>query len=562
MPYGVGMPGSRRTWIVVGCVLVALLAGTALWLTNGGASPPGIHGGTGGSFHDIGANVAVGDGAPRGLHAITDNRAKPPFQKPVLPLGDVVHIAPGGTQPKPLMLRFTLNRGVTDVHEILIATSETGTDGSWTLVPATAVSRDGRYAYVSTTHLSWWQPIWRGITDVAGALKDELKRGIDALSGDATAEAGKPQCQEESAVRGQGYSIRSSGDSLYWCLGLAGGRPVLKIVNKRRYPLLVGHPGLTPTYVPHAAFGADRLAQKLTAHGSTTLFPFDENDVAVGLRDGQSVTLRAEYDGEAQSLYQLEFGVTTAVNMLTRFGAGEGVISNGAVTKSGFDELARYMGDFLKIKNCSDQLFTTGGASFGSIMSACFEPAEIMDVFGWKGLLIAPAMVAGPFVEFFRSEFNSIGDILHGRDRYTITVRYDKPDPLASYAGAWQVHGEHLVINADGTADLTFNAGPCLDAIDDPNTPMCNGRASVRLTPNSDGSLSGTYTKVWYETWSGSPPPAGFTPPADMHVGQRFVLSHRDAHTLIVTGDGPGNPVLCDAYAEAHNASTYRVCGA
>ncbi len=54
----------------------------------------------------------------------------------------------------------------------------------------------------------------------------------------------------------------------------------------------------------------------------------------------------------------MEFGVTTLVNVLTRFGAGSGLINNGKIIETGFTTIVGYMDKFLTSKNCLNALLT------------------------------------------------------------------------------------------------------------------------------------------------------------------------------------------------------------
>lgn len=38
-------------------------------------------------------------------------------------------------------------------------------------------------------------------------------------------------------------------------------------------------------------------------------------------------------------------------------------------------------------------------------------------MFGWKGVLLAAVMVVGPVVSSFRSQFDTLGDHLQGKDQ-------------------------------------------------------------------------------------------------------------------------------------------------
>ena len=553
----------RRGRVAVAVVVVlALVAGAIYWLTSDNS--PLHHAGndtTSGSYRDIGGGVSVLEGTPDTVHAAVDAKVnKPPFEQ-VQQLSPVVHVTPDGPQSKPVTLRFKLNRKIDDPRDVVIAVNETGKATDWQLVPATKV--EGEYAYVTTTHLSWWDPLWRSFTDLVNATMAELKDQLNGLTGDAFAEAEKPKCDNEGDARSSGYSIKWSGaETLYYCLGLDNGKPVAHIVNKRRYPILVNHKGITVPQ-PKSRFGVDWLATQSFSDNRTVMLPFDQIQLNYDLAKGDSKSFDTEYNGFAEGLNQLEFGITTLINILTRFGAGAGTISNGAIKITQFDRVAETMSKALTIKDCAKAL-NTDKPNSGAILSGCFSPAAIADMFGWKGVLVALVMVVAPVVNFFRGQFETLGDLLQGKDQETVTVSYNPPAaPKVLFAGMWYVHGAQMVINKDGTGTYTWNAGPCTQSLNE--TRMCQGHASLAFKVEGGSSMTGTYSRVWY-TNDSQPAPSDFSSGDDSRMaGKTFTIKGNDKHTLI-TGDGtgsrPGNPYLCDNYAEQHNDSEYQLCGA
>lgn len=551
--------GWFRWWFVPVALAVvgSLIAGYLYW-TNRPTDPAAS------TYRDIGAGVSVQDSAPENVKAVVDAKVpKSPF-KEVQPLGDVVHVTPDGPQSTKITLRFKLNRQITDPRDVVIAVNRTGKADGWQLVPPTKV--EGQYAYVTTNHLSWWEPLWRSFTDLVDATVKELKHQFDGLSGDAFAEAEKPTCKDEQAARDKGYSIKWKGaEVLYWCLGLKDGKPVVNVANKRRYPIFVNHAGITVADPPETKFALEWVASQSLSDKRTVLLPFDQMGLDYDLKKGESKSFDTEYNGFAESLYQLEFGVTTLLNILTRFGAGGGTISNGAIKVEQFDRVADKMSKLMTVKDCADALnHETPNA--GAITSGCFSPDAIMTAFGWQGVLVALVMVAGPVVNFFRNSFDTLSDLLQGKDQETVTVSYNPPPPVkALFVGEWHVHGAHMFIKKDGTGTYSWNAGPCTDSLDE--TRMCQGNAALTFKINGDGkSMTGTYSRVWY-TSDGQPAPSDFDSPyQDRLEGMTFTVRRNDDHTLITedgTGSRPGNPYLCDAYAGArNNTPEYQLCGA
>ncbi|WP_285484297.1 hypothetical protein [Amycolatopsis sp. NBRC 101858] len=407
--------------MLITVLVVALVAGGAVvrWFSSGtplGSAPSDVASGT---FRDIGSGVGVSDDAPEALKAVFDETVvKPPFTE-TQPLSGVVHVTPDGDLARPATLRFALNRQV-DSADVVVAVNRTGKADGWELVAPTKV--EGGFAYVSTNHLSWWSPLFRSFGDLADAVVAELKKNFDGLTGEALAEAEKPKCAGENEVRGQGYSITSKGsDPLYWCLGLEAGKPIARVVDKRRYPVMVNHNGFAVTEKPKGRISLLWLAQQYSNDRRTVLLPFDQAALGVQLEKGRSLNLTTEFDGLAESLYQIEFGVTTLVNILTRYGAESGAISNAAIKVKEYDKIAEYTGKILQVSGCTDAVKQDSSDS-GAIIAACFSPDALGTAFGWRGVILAAVMVAGPVVNFFRGQFESLRDLLQGRDKETVTV--------------------------------------------------------------------------------------------------------------------------------------------
>ncbi len=561
---------SRRRWVIPAIavvVVLALVAGLSAWsyATNRWPFNPAS-----GSYRALGTTaVGVDKGAPKSITAVVDFKAaKPQFQL-LQPLGDVTHITPDGNQTSEITLRFTLHPKVTDPKDVLIATSKTGKPGSWELMAPNEVSKDGQYAYVKTTHLSWWQPLWRSFTDLTGAVVAELKRQLDGLDRGATAEADQPKCQDEQTAKTKGYSIKRKGaEVLYYCLGLVNGQPVAQISNKRRYPIFINHRGISVPDKPKSKIGLELLGRQAFSNDRTVMMPFDQLKLHYELSKGQSKSFTTEYNGFAEALYQLEFGITTLINILTRFGAGGGTISNGAIKISEFDKVAEKMSAALQIKDCFNAI-NTDNPNSGEILAGCFDPAALADMFGWKGVLLATVMVVGPVINFFRNSFDTLKDLLSGGDQEAITVAFNPPAEIPEgLAGKWSVHGmtAPLVIDSKLTTTYGSNDGPCGS-----DGSLCNRFVTVKFNVLDKNTLSGTYTKVWYQTWKGAPAPADVYKDPTIQPGKTFTITRNpdmpgDTHTLKTfdgTGARPGNPYLCDGFAESqNNTEKYQLCGA
>jgi pimeloyl-ACP methyl ester carboxylesterase len=119
---------------------------------------------------------------------------------------------------------------------------------------------------------------------------------------------------------------------------------------------------------------------------------------------------------------------------------------------------------------------------------------------------------------------------------------------MASYVGQWYVHGAELRINADGSGEMTWNAGPCSPNIN-VNEGMCTGNASITFKPLV-GGIVGTFTNVWYTAYPG-PLPADFNPPTEPAARESFTLKFTSHEVLYTTYSNPamnyGNRNWCRA---------------
>lgn len=493
----------------------------------------------------IGANVSVsGSQVPTSIHAEAAKTTAgwTPFAK-LQPLTPVIDVTPSGALPAPMTLRMRLNRQAGPDDLVVIATSEQ-LNGSWIQLKAT-ISPDGWYASAQVTHLSFLTTMFFSLKQLVATFKTNfLDNGV---TGDLFTEATPPACANATQVSQDGYLLAASAkDTVYKCLGVENGTRVLKVVSRVRYPLEISTSNLAIQHWAGPQFG------RLNSLGTENiLYPFDEVDYAVSdLDPGQRAILATEYSGVAQSLYALQVGVTTLLSLVDFFGEGAGIaLKGGRLSKTAFDTVGEKAADFVQVATCASALSKHNA---GAVISGCFSPAQILDAFGWKGLLLAPLMAISDVVTFFRSSIEAVAGLLGGQDKYGIIISRASPS-LASFIGKWYVHGSALTINADGTGVFWSNAGPCFDSFSDPNSPMCAVNEDLVFTGNADGTITGKITKVWYTEWDGSPTPPGYDPGSVgvPRIGDMFKLRLVHPNLLIETwlnrpdyGEG-GNPYWC-----------------
>jgi hypothetical protein len=122
----------------------------------------------------------------------------------------------------------------------------------------------------------------------------------------------------------------------------------------------------------------------------------------------------------------------------------------------------------------------------------------------------------------------------------TPTVRTGSPTPtvntvLTAFVGTWVSHDDKLTIAENGTGVENWNAGLCTGQ---GASGLCTGIGNLTFTVNADGSLTGTYQSVSYES-SGGPLPASYQPaPGYPVVGNTISLKHNGTHLLAAMVNG------------------------
>jgi hypothetical protein len=354
--------------------------------------------------------TATGPGVHGPIRAEIDERAHVGVAG-LVPATGVWRLSSSQPVDGPIAVRLPLLRAPRSNEVVVGLTAERRT-GPWVPVAA-RLDSSGRTVVLSTTHFSWFSGLFANVEDAIRTLKDNI---VDGLTSNAFAEARPPRCAEESRARTEGYSITSdSKDTVYWCFGIEGNRRILRVVDRRRYPLSVGHQGLTTLTQGH--WNGLATLSRVASGQRAVIAPSESVTFRVDARDGSHALLRTEFDGFGQSLYQLQVGVQTALELLTAFGFRS---ATAAVEAS-----ARLAG----ITNCATAL--ENPPDVGALIRKCFSVRNLIEAFGTRALLIAPIMLASTFIEFFRSEFNALGDQLNRRDRYAIRIATVRAQPIS-----------------------------------------------------------------------------------------------------------------------------------
>lgn len=349
----------------------------------------------------IGAGVRLtSTELPTGVHARVARGITAPFPH-TRRLAQVFRLTPGGSLPIEATLTLPLTKRVSKGVPVLVASAEKR-GGRWVALPAT-LTPDRKHVRVTVTRFSWFTVFTTSVGDILAELKSGV---LDGLSAGATANAGRPRCGGEDAARSEDYNVASdTGSTLYWCFGFEDGERVLRVVNNRRYPLALKHPGFAVEKQGGGGLAAERLS-RIGSGEDAILSPRQEMVFSVTLGAGGIASVRSVFDGVGFSLYQLQFGVESAIAILSRFGLARG------------ERAAEVAAKLLDSSKCASAVGGTGG----DVIRSCFSVKTLFEALGAKAFLVAPIMITGPVWEFFRSSFNAIGDQLNGRDRYRVRV--------------------------------------------------------------------------------------------------------------------------------------------
>ena len=347
----------------------------------------------------IGAGAGAAPAAAPTLKASTAVAVERPFPR-LRAAGPVLRITASSQPRRPVEIALPLERPPS-ADELPIVAVASSARGPWEPLPA-ELRAGGRALVFKAPHFSFFTSLFLPVAD----LLREAKEQIDGLTSGALAEAKAPSCPDEQAARTEGWKATGKGPgTVKWCFGRRDGRRIVKIVNARRYPLSIAHPGAKTIASPRqGVFDLSKLSAKVSP-GLTLLPPRESVTYAVE----STATFRIEADGLAQSLYQLQFGAELALTFWTRFGTDEeGMLKKllSAVVDSG---------------ECLNALKSLDNG--GTLIKQCFGNAKLLaENLGVKGALLAAVMTVGSVVEFFHSEFNALGDEMNGRTRYSLRI--------------------------------------------------------------------------------------------------------------------------------------------
>lgn len=442
--------------------------------------------------HSIGAGVTVsGEKVPSGIKATIVKGKQPPLTH-VEQASPLINFTPSGKLQAPLTLRFKLSRKADPKDpNFVYATRETNKD-PWEYIHATPTS-DGQYVEVQVTHFSFGSLVhlsiptpqivlWNNPKD-AQNLQQEFK---DNLTGGWTAKAGKPTCQNETKARQDDYVIDSEGQgTLYWCFGVENGKRVLKVVNRKHYPLDVDHKGLTVLSNGHFLANLDQLARIGTGKDHIILFPGDTAVFSVDLKMNTAGRVKTSYSlasGEATTLNGLQTALLTANSIAMK--------SNAPVAQQlTQQETYKVMNYLLQGRDCYNAVSSSNQADLYADCFGATDPEKLSEVspkLGTAGLLASFVKDVGSAASWFREIISGNVDSVTGDARYGVVIRHFKP--VAPYVGEWNAHEFGLQISSSGIGSLGYRNYSCpIEYNDLGEYIMCFVQSKVALNEQSGG---------------------------------------------------------------------------
>lgn len=464
------------------------------------------------------------------------------------PDSETVSITPSGPLTKEAVVKLALNKPPRPGQVVAVLTSESPT-GPWEYLPGTVID-GGRYVQATVHHLSFFSTL---LVNVQAVIND-LKGAFNEFTDDAFSNASQPSCDNNSAATQGGYSVTMSnkGNTVLGCLGMENGQRVLKVVNNRRYPLLVSHN--LPVVGGSSSGDVFQKSSSLLNLGDVLIYPQDEVDFGATLQPGQSGTVAGDYAPVANYMYALSAGIDAWETIVTRGGTAE----NPSQVMDAVDE-------DLTIDSCRAAAMS---GDIQSIQGACMSSDVIGQLFGtFWGIVAGLVQNVSTFYGWVHSVLNAFVDSIDGRATFDVKViraASSPTDTLSSFLGYWGVHDGQLCVGSllpvDGPGSKITTTPPCdgstnwgwtsawgCDAQTSDGTEVCMQYYTVQFTSNPDGSVTGTIAgNPIYVDVNGNVVNPSTNVFQAFKPGDTFTLRHADTGLLTVTYPGGSSGYFCN----------------
>lgn len=401
-------------------------------------------------------------------------------------LSPILEIGPSGKLPAPVTVTIKLDRPV-DIKpakkdepqdRVYIATNASHKADGWVPVEA-QVSKDGRYASITVDHLSWFQALWSNVTGMWNELKTQF---LDGMTSGVFASAKRPTCRNEEQAKTDDYRINSdSKDTIFWCFGVEKGERIVRIVNNRKYPLEVKTTNLTKIDTDTVRL---EFVDLLRAMGQQFLMPGDSTTYRVSLKHDARATVDTNISKSALGVHSVETIVKSLITLIAKVDTskpGNAVEMIKAIAKKG------------------DCVGVLGTMNIGDLIAKCFDKNFLFENFGPSAVFLAPVMAVFAIASVGQSLWDAYNDGRNGKATYNVTITRPKPNPYGPYISeGWGRHLSSLKIRSGGTGHMMIDSGAGGVEGCGPGTGYCGFQGDFASTPNSDGSITATFTKVWY----------------------------------------------------------------
>lgn len=473
-----------------------------------------------------------------------------------------VSITPSGPLAKEAIVKLALNKPPRPGQAIAVLTSESPT-GPWEYLPGTVID-GGRYVQATVHHLSYFSTF---LVNVQAVISD-LEGAFNEFTDDAFSDASQPSCANNSAAAQGGYSVLVSnkGNTVLGCFGMENDQRVLKVVNNRRYPLLVAH-GL-PVVGGSSSGDVFQKSSSLLNLRDTLIYPQEEVDFGVTLQPGQSGTVAGDYAPVANYMYALSAGIDAWETIVTRGGTEE----NPSEVMDAVDE-------GLTIDSCRTGALT---GDIQSVLGDCLSSEVIGKLFGtFWGVVAGLVQNVSTFIGWVHSVLDAFVDSIDGRATFEVKVvraASSPADTLGSFLGYWGAHDSQLCAGSalpvdepgskitttpscDGSTNGGWTSAWGCDAQTIGGTEVCMQYYTVHFTGNADGSVTATITgnPVYVDT-NGK---VVSLPASEFQVfkpGQTFTLTHAGTGLLAVTYPSGSSGFFCNY--NTVSAANRQKCGA
>ncbi len=328
------------------------------------------------------------------------------------PVAKVWDLKPSGRLTQPVTVTIPLTQEVPADAQVWLAT-RSDTSEQWEYLPGT-LSADRQTVSAQVEHFSLFTAHLISVPAIVEWIKKDWLSGI---SQGVLHKVASPKCERTTEARANGYEPAAKGSATLWCLGMEGDTRVLKVVNAKRYPLLLrygkGLQVLRQADIHQLIPGLSRLA----SGSASIVLPGDEIVYKVSVRAGEFVALETEFDGLGQSLVALQTGLTTGAAFLSRFGTNP---SAAWMQTDRWIISADAASTLFGSADCSAALMHGGAAE---VWQSCIIGVALPAMSKSQAIpLISAFLLTGTLISFLSSEGAALIDVLGSKDQQRIAI--------------------------------------------------------------------------------------------------------------------------------------------